>query len=160
LAERNRRGASGGQDGSLLCSQGNVQDSLENARVFYAIVPRSEDFVVAYKEYWSRLAQQEFVKLGIFESWDQDAEPKLSRARIMAYKDGIPELKDHVSAGHPHDLVLSVQVEYSEMVKVFDGPGAAEAERKVCLMPLYQFFTRLTWNTAERDAIELCLANL
>jgi hypothetical protein len=114
------------------------ESSFQAARVFYAVIPRSEDFVIRYKDFWNRLTDQGLLKLRLYENWNEDidAEPMLFRARILAHKDGVSELKGHVSSDHPHDLVLSVQVEYSEMVKVFAGRGAAEAERIVCWMPL------------------------
>lgn len=108
-------------------------EPLEETNVFYAILPRSEDFAVRYKDHWDRFMQQEFLRLRVYWDWneDLDATPTTFRAQICIDRDVIGELRGHVGPETPLDFVLAVKINYSEKLKVFGDRGTAEAEREV-----------------------------
>ncbi|KAK1835642.1 P-loop containing nucleoside triphosphate hydrolase protein [Podospora conica] len=111
--------------------KGGPSASLKEAHVFYAIVPRSDEFLTLCQTHWNRLCQQELFKIRVANGWADEAAPKTFTARILEHTPR--DLQDHVSSKFPTDLALVVRCDYEDRLKVFDERGAAEALRTSCV---------------------------
>lgn len=104
--------------------------SLKEAKTFFAIVPRTMEFLALSNTQWNRLLQEEIIKIRVAPGWGEEPEEGPSKtytARMRAYPAGIKDLEGHLKG--PMDLVLMVRCEYDDALKVFGERGAAESLR-------------------------------
>jgi hypothetical protein len=159
----------------------------ESAKVFFAVIPRSDTFMAHFKEPWSRMVQSEYFTLLLYHNHDVPAvegeggeggeegetgeKPNRLRACIVPYPAGRRELTDHVKPDkYPNDLVLAVRCSYPESLRLFGDRGAAQVALEVCLPTLcclghrghFRCYSHAVanWISGQQDSLELCFARL